>query len=571
MARKLNWNQLKTVLLLRWQLTRNQWSRSKYGLRGVLNILVIIATSGLAAVSFLGGYLGAIYGLPTAPPAAIMFVWLIVTVAFLFLWAVGLLIELQRSEAIDLQRLMHLPVRLGQIFLINYIASHFAFSLVIAVPASIGLSIGLALVRGPLMLLLLPLSLSMIFMVTAWTYCLRGWLAALMINPRRRRSVIVFLTLLFVLISQGPNIYFNVFDGARHRRALRQNLQTIEPAQKFIPPLWVPLGARSLAEGNPVPGLLGTGGCLILGALGLGRAYRSTLRFYYRDTSERATPVQSEALGKTARRSKPSGEFLEMRLPGVNQEASVVALASIRSMSRAPEVKMAWLMSFLVTVFVGASILFRSSAALSESVKPFVAPGATSFSFFMLFQMLGNLFGFDRGGFGTFVVSPVDRRMILLGKNIAALPVIMGSGLLLLVLAAIRLHLPPLSAVAGVFQIASMSIVACLFGNLLSILVPYRIQPASLKPTKIPTGTALLMLLCQFLFPIALLPIFVPPLIEVACRAAGMSAALPINVVLSIAVLAAAIFAYWVLIGPMGQLLQRREMKILQTVTAETE
>jgi len=31
-------------------------------------------------------------------------------------------------------------------------------------------------------------ALSMVFMVTAWTYFLRGWLASLMANPRRRRS-----------------------------------------------------------------------------------------------------------------------------------------------------------------------------------------------------------------------------------------------------------------------------------------------------------------------------------------------------------------------------------------------
>lgn len=111
-----------------------------------------------------------------------MFLWLGVTVGFLFFWLIGLMSELQRSETIDLQRLMHLPVALGQMFLINYVTSLATISIVIAGPGLTGLALGLAISRGPLLLLLLPLAWAMIFMVSAWTYCLRGWLAAMMNN-----------------------------------------------------------------------------------------------------------------------------------------------------------------------------------------------------------------------------------------------------------------------------------------------------------------------------------------------------------------------------------------------------
>ena len=140
-----------------------------------------------------------------------MTVWLVMTGFFLFFWMMGLLTELQRSETIDLQKLMHLPVALGQMFVVNYLVSHFALSLVLIVPLMLGLCVGSAISRGPEMLLLLPLALSMILMITAWTYCLRGWLATMMTNPRRRRTVIMCISLAFVLIAQGPNLYFNVF------------------------------------------------------------------------------------------------------------------------------------------------------------------------------------------------------------------------------------------------------------------------------------------------------------------------------------------------------------------------
>ena len=43
-------------------------------------------------------------------------------------------------------------------------------------------------------------------MVTALTYQFQGWLASLMSNPRRRRTVIVVTTMVFVLLVQLPNL-----------------------------------------------------------------------------------------------------------------------------------------------------------------------------------------------------------------------------------------------------------------------------------------------------------------------------------------------------------------------------
>jgi len=201
----MNWEQLKIILWLRWRLMGNQWRRGG-GLGAVIAVLVGAGAFMLAALGFAGGLLGAVFGLGKASPTVVMTVWLGVTIFFLFIWMIGLLAELQRSETIDLQKLMHLPVALGQMFTVNYIVSHFSLSIILVVPAVLGLGIGLAFARGPEMILLIPLALSMVFMVTAWTYCLRGWLATMMSNPRRRRTVIMCISLAFVLIAQGPNL-----------------------------------------------------------------------------------------------------------------------------------------------------------------------------------------------------------------------------------------------------------------------------------------------------------------------------------------------------------------------------
>jgi len=126
-----NWSQLKTILWLRWRLTRNQWTRSQ-GLAAVLAAILAASALVLGGACFVGGLLAGIFGLAQAKPVAVWGVWLGVTLGFLFFWLIGLLQELQRSESIDLQRLMHLPVGLGQIFVINYLASHLAFSILLA-------------------------------------------------------------------------------------------------------------------------------------------------------------------------------------------------------------------------------------------------------------------------------------------------------------------------------------------------------------------------------------------------------------------------------------------------------
>jgi hypothetical protein len=582
----MNWEQLKTVLWLRWRLTRNQWARSGGLLGAVIAVLAGLGAVLLGGLCFAGALLGAAFGLGEASPKIIMAIWFGVTVGFLFFWMIGLLTELQRSETIDLQRLMHLPVALGQMFVVNYLVSHFALSIIVAVPVMLGLGIGLVFARGPEMVLLVPLALSMVFMITAWTYCLRGWLATLMSNPRRRRTVIMGITFTFILLSQGPNLYFNILhrDDFHHGRQpatgqeLRltvgqERLNQLLAVRKFIPPLWLPLGAEDLAEGRVLPALLGTLGCLGIGALGLLRAYRSTVRFYYGESSGQA-PARIKPAGTAAAVAAPSGTgngFLELRLPVVPEQATALALATFRSLYRAPEVKMALGSSFLTMAIAGAMVFLRSPPHLTDAAKPFFATGVVAFSIFMLVQFLANQFGLDRDGFRSLILSPADRRLILLGKNLASLPVGATIGAILLALSSVWLHLPWLVFTATLFQLAALLLLAGLAGNALSILVPYRIQPGSLKPTKMPGLAMLAMILCHMLVPVAMAPAFAPPLAELLWRLAGWPDVVPVNLILSALLAGLVAVGYWQTLGPLGRLLQRRETKILGVVTVEVE
>jgi hypothetical protein len=255
----------------------------------------------------------------------------------------------------------------------------------------------------------------------------------------------------------------------------------------------------------------------------------------------------------------------------VPEPAAAVALASWQSLWRAPEVKMQFATSFIVILLLGGSFLFRSGSTLPDAVKPFIATGVVIFALFMLVQFLANQFGLDRDGFRALVLSPVDRELILLGKNLAFLPASAISALLLLAVVSIALHLSPVVFLASVFQLATGLLVGGLGGNLLSILVPYRIQAGSMKPTKMPGLSMLVLVLCQMLFPIVMTPAFLPPLTGWLWERAGGPPAMVVNLLGSAAVAALAAFVYWKTLDPIGRLLHRREIQILSVVTVDVE
>ena len=133
---------LRTILWLRWRLSRNQWSRG-----GSVNAVLTFLLMGIGlAIGLAGGVAGLLVGLfllDSAAAPVLLLVWDGIVMLFLFLWTLGLVSDIQRSESIDISRMLHLPVSLRGIFVINYLASHVTPSIVLFLPAMLGLSLGL--------------------------------------------------------------------------------------------------------------------------------------------------------------------------------------------------------------------------------------------------------------------------------------------------------------------------------------------------------------------------------------------------------------------------------------------
>ena len=214
-----------------------------------------------------------------------------------------------------------------------------------------------------------------------------------------------------------------------------------------------------------------------------------------------------------------------------------------------------------------AQILLKSRQLLSpENIRE-----AIVFMCLGLSQLMFNLFGFDRGGFRQLVLLPTPRKQILLGKNLAFLPVAIGIGAIFLLIVKIATGISFVIVIASGLQLLAAFLLLSMAGNLISVLVPYRIAAGSLKPTKCSTKTNVLIFLSRMFFPLFVAPIFFPPVMGLLWSHLDWLPAAPTNLLVSAVLLALLVFFYRLSLNPLGSLLQQREKEILQIVTQEVE
>jgi hypothetical protein len=580
----MNTAQLKAILWLRWRLTRNQFSRA-----GKVNAALAVAMAVIAAMAAMGASaaglgLGLLAG-AKAPPQLMLLVWDGIVFFFIIVWLSGVLVEIQRSESIDLDRLLHLPITLRQVFVLNYLASHFTLSLILFLPAALCFCVGVSITAGPAMALMIPLVLSFVFLVTAWTYCLRGWLAAMMVNKRRRRAIIMYVTIALILFGQMPNLILNS-PYFRHRR--QQNAQRATPdsakrstKQEFqipgeaieahlaVPPGWLGYSAMNLEQHKLLPAIATATSCFLIAVLGLSRAYRQTMRYYLgveNGNSSRSKPARPAAT--------PAGNgrlLVEYDLPWLRQDAGALALATFRSLLRSPEVKMAAVLPLVFAIVFISMRMNWPTQAVPPLVSLFAASGACVLAAFSLGPTMANSFGLDRNGFRALVLLPARRQDILLAKNIAFYPFF--SVLLLILLGLVKwvLGIGLATLLISLIQAQAAYLLVCMTSNLSSILLPYRLAPGTLKAKKPRPLVILGLILFAPLFSLIMAPIFVPPGLQALCTTLGWTPWLPVNLLVTLILVPLVAWIYWLVLPVQGALLQRRELAILREVTEEIE
>ena len=514
----MNWQHLQAIIWLRWRLLVNQWRRAG-AFNAVLMIIVTITVLVTAIPLLIGSFMLGMYAIPKATPVQLMYAWDGLIAVFLFFWTVGVVAELQRTEPLSLSKLMHLPVSITGAFLINYLSSLLRLSLIALGPVMLGFSLALVWTKGIILLPVLPSLLAFLLMITALTYQLQGWLASLMTNPRRRRSVVVIATMSIVLIAQLPNLLnFIAPWGTQHRAdrfaTLKEELAKLDRAAQFqrldarehmhrreeiaqnhklaaqladreteerweqtvrlvnlaLPVGWLPLGVMTAAEGRILPAFCGLAGMALIATVSLVRAYRTTIGLYQGQSTNRKgrpTPAAAAPAIGPLRRTL----LLEAHLPGFTEPVSAIALGGLRSLLRSPEAKMMLLSPFIMAIVFG-SLLWKSRQSIPVSVRPLVGIGAMLSVLLGVLQLMLNQFGFDRDGFRVFVLCAAPRRDILLGKNLAFAPLALGMAAVLLTIVQIMCPMRLDHFLAMFPQYVSMFLLFCILMNLLSIYGP---------------------------------------------------------------------------------------------------
>jgi len=623
-----NWQHFRSILWLRWRLW---WNRIKKAgtvqavILGIFAVFAVLFGGAMLVLAFvMGGWV-----VVQAAPIPFMFLWDLMVLGFIFAWVAGLLTDLQRSEGLSLDKLMHLPVSLGSAFVMNYLTSLIGLRMIIFLPALIGLSLGLVFAKGPIMLMLGPLLFGFLLMVTAITYQFQGWLASLMVNKRRRRLIVVVITASFIVLGQLPNILGNFFRGNiqedvdrfhgsatkveptlenkkltkeeydRRQKELEGQLHafandpfhlarigpTAQLANLVLPPGWLPLGAMGLAEGNILPAVFATVGMTLLGSISLWRSYRTTMRLYtgrFTSLKQSASAIPSKADTALATRSAPITTslpvpiyvgrqiLLEKKLPGLSEHVSAVALAGLRSFLRAPEAILMLLTPVIITLVFGGVIL-RNRSSMPPGFRPLVAFGAMTIVLLANQHIMCNQFGFDRNGFRVYVLSPARRKDILFGKNLTMAPLILGLGGMMAIMIQVLTPMRWDLFLAVIPQYLSMYLIFCLLANCMSILAPAPLAAGAFRRSNFRGWPLLFQIAFIFIFPVAQAPMLLPYGLEKILEDLGGLRGLPICLLLSVGEFVAVAFLFRFVLELEGSWLQVREKKILEIVATKAE
>lgn len=606
----------RTILWLRWRLACNQINKLSWVNRILLWLVVVGSAIGgvasfLLAIS-LGGWI-----LPAEWPAWMVLVWDGLILAFLMSWIIGVLTDLQRTEPLSLDKFLHLPVSPRGVFLLNYFNSLISLSSVAFAPLMFGLSVALVQRYGGWMAAGVALVAVFFLMVTALTFQFRGWLALLMQDKRRRRTIVTVVTLFVILMSQIPNLLdLTVFRGrerenklaraaerterdelqrqisngavtseeaerrlaeldqrraARERARLEQILGWTHQANRWIPFLWLASGIDSLAQHQAWPAAAAFGGMLALASISLWRSYRSTLRLY--GGAERRAIRNMPGSPPTELPRGPAEpvawktNWVESPLWGLNEQQTAVAWMTLRNISRAPEAKLAILAPIFAVLLLGSLMIFRTTEPLAPVFRPLTAMGLGFFAMVGVSQLIQNQFGFDRDGFRALLLGPIPERDILIGKNTATAPIALGLALAALIAQQIALPMPLSHFVASLFQLGTIYLVACLVGNLMSILTPMAVASGSLKPANYKFATLLLQFILFFLAPLGMLPALLPWGLELLLSKSGILGNIPIYLLGAGMYFVALAAAYRGLIRWQADLFRERKWKILETIT----
>lgn len=468
-------SQLFTLIWLKWRLLRNSLRSRKAVANKVASLLgILLALLASIVLALILGIVAYFLSRPNALSdvlnrSATRDTPNIPSVEFIFFSIYGLVylmwatvpLSIGGSKQFDAGKMLMYPITLRKLFAVDFVSELTTLHSVFAVPALLALSIGAGLGSGNLGTALLAAIPAILFGVG-----LSKWLSTIIgsLVRRKRARGETILALIGAVAGLGA-------------AAAGQVAPYIFKHAESLPWLrWTPPGAAA--------SLLGTGDTVVYAISFLTLSAYAVALIYstYRIARRAALGLEGRRRPRDASEQSTKLEgYTGWRLPFLSPDLSALIEKEIRYAMRNAQVRMMALMPLLLILlrfFNSRDMQNMGRGGPNEFLtyaSALFAAGGVFYVFVILVGLSANSFAFEEGGMRTLILAPVDRRKILLAKNIAVAVVAFVFSTVLLILNAIifrDLTLPNLLFVLLCFFI--FAALSSMVGNWLSIHFPKR-------------------------------------------------------------------------------------------------
>lgn len=563
-------SQLSTLLWLKWTLFRNSLRSSKAVVNRIATVLGMMAALALALILAVTLGVGA-YALMSPEigfetfrgrtaeraagiPSAEFIFFSFFALCYLF-WAI-LPLSMGANRQFDPGNLLLYPISLRRLFVLDLISEVTSLQAIFAIPAILAIGLGAGLgtrnLFGAMLIALVAIAFGIV--LSKWV---STSLSSLLRKKRTRGETL--LALIGVVVGLGGAMFGQIAPVVlRHSESLS--------ALRWTPPGSI---AFALTDGLRQRG---TGG-YVLAAAGV-IAYTILLLMVTFWLARRAI------LGGGKRKRKRSTETAKREddnyagwdIPLASSALSAIIEKELRYIMRNAQVRMMALMPLILIVIRlmnrrnfdpqnidGGGGLAADFFTYGHAL---VVTSGILYVFLILSGLFCNQFAFDGAGMRALVLSPVDRKKILIGKNLAYSLVALTFSIALLFID----HLLFRDVTRGVLLFGSLSFLTfaamtCVIGNWFSIRFPKAMKFGKRSNVSGVVGLLLIPVIGVLML---------PPLAAVA---AGFVAGSLLVEYATLGVLAAlAIAFYLMVIASQGESLQKRELDILEAVkTADND
>lgn len=559
-------SQLFTLIWLKWRLLRNSLRSSKAVVNKVASILgMLLALLFSLAVAVVLGVVAYVISQPGAltnilrrstteiPESATTEFIFFSIFGFLYLMWATLPLSIGGSKQFDAGKLLLYPITLRKLFAVDFISELTTLHSVIAVPAIVAIAIGAGLATGNLAAMLLAAVPIALFGVA-----LSKWLSTIMGSLLRRKR------------ARGETIVALMGATAGFGGALAGQVAPLlfRHAESLRSLRWTPPGAAALML---ISSTAETGFGFAAGFLTLSAYSIVLIAGTYVIARRAALGLEGRRKRKAESEARTDAQaYAGWKLPLLSADLSAVVEKELRYALRNAQMRMMALMPLiLIAIRLVNSRRMESSlsggrAGANEFMtygSGLLATGGVIYVFLILAGLSCNAFAFEEGGMRTLILSPIDRRKILLGKNIAVTVLAVVFSVILLTLNAIVFR--DLTAKNLLFIALSFVTFASLMstiGNWLSLRFPKRMVFGKRMNV---SGVAGLLLI-----PIIVV-LGIAPLL--ATLAGYLTRSMLIEYVTLALLALVTIGIYTLTLNIHGRTLSRREIDILEAVREPTD